>query len=81
MLFGKERTKEQGDGFNSFTFSLRQKSRTPISQSINFSEEALQKAVTRKILSDRSYSSSNPTYTTLGLLNITPKGHLIDTKA
>ncbi len=78
MLFGKDRNESGNDRFSRFSFSLSQKSRTPISQSINFSEEALKKAAIRKVLSDRS---SKCTYTTLGLLNITPKGHLIDTKA
>ncbi len=78
MPFGKEKKKSSDYNFNAFSFNLNQKSRTPISQSINFSEEALKKAAVRKILSDRS---SKCTYTTLGLLNIESKGHLIDTKA
>lgn len=78
MLFGKDKSERSEYDFNDFSFNLNQKSRTPISQSINFSEEALKKAAVRKVLSDRS---SKCTYTTLGLLNITPKGHLIDTKA
>ncbi len=78
MLFGKEKSESSELNFGDLSFSLNQKSRTPISQSINFSEEALKKAAIRKVLSDRS---SKCTYTTLGLLNITPKGHLIDAKA
>jgi hypothetical protein len=78
MLCGKEKERRSDYNFNDFAFNLNQKSRTPISQSINFSEEALKKAATRKVLSDRS---AKCTYATLGLLNITPKGHLIDTRA
>lgn len=78
MLFGKDKKEGPEFNFNEFLFNLNQKSRLPISQSINFSEEALKKAAIRKVLNDRS---SRCSYTTLGLLNITPKGHLIDTKA
>lgn len=78
MLFGKDKKEGSEFNFNDISFNLNQKSRTPISQSINFSEEALKKAAVRKILSDRS---SKCTYTTLGLLNIESKGHLINTKA
>ena len=78
MLCGKEKERRSDYNFNDFPFNLNQKSRTPISQSINFSEEALEKAAIRKVLTGRS---GKCTYTTLGLLNITPKGHLIDTKA
>jgi hypothetical protein len=78
MLCGKEKERRSDYNFNDFQFNLNQKSRTPISQSINFSEEALEKAAIRKVLTGRS---GKCTYTTLGLLNITPKGHLIDTRA
>ena len=78
MLFGKEKEGRSESDFNDFSFKMSQKSRTPIRQSINFSEEALKKAAIRKVLSDRS---AKCTYTTLRLLNITPKGHLIDIKA
>ncbi len=77
MLFGKEKERRSDYNLNDLSFNLNQKSRTPIRQSINFSEEALKKAAVRKVLSDRS---GKCTYTTLGLLNITPKGHLIDTR-
>lgn len=77
MIFGKEKERRSDYNLNDFSFNLNQKSRTPIRQSINFSEEALKKAAVRKVLSDRS---GKCTYTTLGLLNITPKGHLIDTR-
>ena len=78
MLFGKERNVRSESTSGGFSFSLSQKARTPISQSINFSEDALNKAAVRKIMSE---PSSKCTYTTLGLLNICPKGHLIDTMA
>jgi hypothetical protein len=78
MLFGKGKERGSDYNFSDFSFNLNQKSRTPIRQSINFSEEALKKAAIRKVLSDRCEKC---TYTTLGLLNITPKGHLIDTRA
>ena len=77
MLFGKGKERGLDYNFSDFSFNLNQKSRTPIRQSINFSEETLKKAAKRKVLSDRS---GKCTYTTLGLLNITPKGHLIDTR-
>jgi hypothetical protein len=78
MLCGKEKERRSDYNFNDVPFNLNQKSRTPIRQSINFSEEALEKAAIRKVLTGRS---GKCTYTTLGLLNITPKGHLIDTRA
>lgn len=78
MLFGKEKRDQSESTFGRFSFSLSQKARTPISQSINFSEDALNKVAARKIMGERS---SKCTYTTLGLLNICPKGHLIDTSA
>tara|TARA_B100000900_G_scaffold415689_2_gene446628 strand:- start:336 stop:572 length:237 start_codon:yes stop_codon:yes gene_type:complete len=77
MAFGEEKERSSDYSLYDFSFNLNPKSRTPIIQFINFSKKALKKEAVRKVLNDLSEKCTD---TTLGLLNITPKGHLIDTR-
>ena len=77
MALGEGKERSSDNNLYDFSFNLNPKSRTPIRQFINFSEKALKKEAVRKVLNDLSEKCTD---TTLGLLNITPKGHLIDTR-
>ncbi len=78
MLFGNEKSVRSQDIFNSFSFSIRQKARTPIRQSINFSDEALTKAAVRKVMQE---APTKRAYTMNGSVEAGPVGHLLNATA
>ncbi len=78
MLFGNDRTASSEGTFNSFAFSLRQKARTPIRQSINFSSESMTKMAVRRVMKE---SSTRSAYTIHGAVTTRPVGHLLNATA
>jgi len=78
MLFGNRNSTQSDMSFNSFAFSMRQKARTPIRQSINFSEEMLTKAAVRRAMTERS---SARFYGVHGTIERNPVGHLLNAVA
>ena len=75
MLFGNRSSTRSDMPFNGFAFSMRQKARTPIRQSINFSEEMLTKAAVRRAMTERS---SARVYGFHGAIERKPAGHLLN---
>ena len=75
MLFGNGNSTQSDTPFSSFAFSMRQKARTPIRQSINFSEEMLTKAAVRRAMTERS---SARVYGFHGAIERMPVGHLLN---
>lgn len=75
MLFGNGNSTQSDTPFSSFAFSMRQKARTPISQSINFSEEMLTKAAVRRAMTERS---SARVYGVRGTFERKPVGRLLN---
>ena len=79
MLFGNRNSTQSDMSFNSFAFSMSQKARTPIRQSINFSEEMLTKAAVRRAMTEQRSSAS--VYGVLGTIEKKPAGHLLNVVA
>lgn len=78
MLFGNGNSTQSNGSFNSFAFSMSQKARTPIRQSINFSQEMLTKAAVRRAMTERS---SARVYGVHGTIEKKPIGHLLNAVA
>jgi len=78
MLFGNRNSTQSDSSFNSFAFSMSQKARTPLRQSINFSEEMLTKAAVRRAMTERS---SSRVYGVHGTIAKKPVGHLLNAVA
>jgi len=78
MLFGNRNPTQSDSSFNSFAFSMSQKARTPIRQSINFSEEMLTRAAVRRAMTERS---SARVYGFRGTIEKKPVGHLLNAVA
>ena len=75
MLYGNGNSTQSDSSFNSFAFSMRQKARTPIRQSINLSEEMLTKAAVRRAMTERS---SARVYGVHGTFERKPVGRLLN---
>lgn len=78
MLFRNRNSTQSDTLFNSIAFSICQKARTPIRQSINFSEEMLTKAAVRRAMTERS---SSRVYGVHGTIEMKLVGHLLNVVA